>query len=77
MINTWEKALTVLGSIENIKEIMKIEEASSIIFSLKSIPLSKILVFRDMLEYANISYKILPDLIQVKNGRIHYLNLSQ
>ncbi len=67
----------VLGSIENLKEIMKIEEASSIIFSLKSISLAKILVFRDMLEYANISYKILPDLIQKKNGRINYINLSQ
>jgi GT2 family glycosyltransferase len=67
----------VLGSIENLKEIMKIEEANSIIFSLKSIPLSKILVFRDMLEYAKISYKILPDFVSVKGGRIHYLNISQ
>jgi len=66
----------VLGSIENLKEIMKIEEANSVIFSLKSIPLSKILVFRDMLEYDNISYKILPDFIKVKNGKIHYLNIS-
>jgi O-antigen biosynthesis protein len=67
----------VLGSIENLKEIMKIEEADSVIFSLKSIPLSKILVFRDMLEYAEISYKILPDFVKVKNGRIQYLNISQ
>ncbi|MBU4487110.1 MAG: glycosyltransferase [Candidatus Delongbacteria bacterium] len=67
----------VLGSIENLKEIMKIEEVNSIIFSLKSISVSRILVFRDMLEYAKITYKILPDFVEVKSGSIHYLNISQ
>ena len=67
----------VLGNIENIKEIIKIEEANSVIFSLKSIPLSKILVYRDMLEYLKVSYRILPDLIDIDNGRINYLNISQ
>jgi O-antigen biosynthesis protein len=67
----------VLGSIENIKEIIKIEDINCVIFSLKSIPLSKILVFRDMLEYARVSYKILPDFLDAKGGKINYLNISQ
>lgn len=67
----------VLGSIDNLKEIIKIEEANSIIFSLKSIPLSKILVYRDMLEYYKVTYRILPDFIDLDGGNIQYLNISQ
>ena len=66
----------VLGNIENLKDIIRIERANSVIFSLKSINLSKILVFRDMLEYHNVSYKIIPDLVTSKNGRVQYLNIS-
>ncbi|MFO7810969.1 MAG: hypothetical protein R6V47_06325 [Candidatus Delongbacteria bacterium] len=67
----------VLGGVENLKEIIRIEEANSVIFSLKSIPLSRILVYRDMLEYLKVSYRILPDFLSAKNGRIQYLNISQ
>ncbi len=67
----------VLGNIDNIREIIKIEQVNSIIFSLKSISLSKILVFRDMLEYNKVTYRILPDFINIKSGEINYLNISQ
>ncbi len=67
----------VLGNIGNIKEIIKIEEVNCIIFSMESIPLSKILVYRDMLEYNKVTYKILPEFIEVKRGEINYLNISQ
>lgn len=67
----------VLGNITNLKEIIKIEEVNSVIFSLKSISLSKILVYRDMLEYNRVTYKILPDFIKTDRGKINYINISQ
>jgi FlaA1/EpsC-like NDP-sugar epimerase len=67
----------VLGNIDNLKEIIKIEQVNSIIFSMKSISLSKVLVFRDMLEYNKVTYKILPDFIEIRGGEINYLNISQ
>ncbi|MDD3044778.1 MAG: glycosyltransferase [Candidatus Delongbacteria bacterium] len=67
----------VLGSIDNLKEIIKIEQVNSVIFSLNSISLSKILVYRDMLEYNKVTYRILPDFINTQGGMINYINISQ
>ena len=67
----------VLGSIDNLKEIIKIEQVNSVIFSLKSISLSKILVYRDMLEYNKVTFRILPDFIKTQGGTISYINISQ
>ena len=66
----------VLGNLKYLMDIMKIEEVKYVLFSLKSISLPEIMKFKEMLKAHKKKFKIIPDFVSVKNGKIQYLNVS-
>ncbi|MCK4980036.1 MAG: hypothetical protein KAS62_06550, partial [Candidatus Delongbacteria bacterium] len=66
----------VLGNLKYLIDIMKIEEINYVLFSLKSISLPEIMNYKDILGLNKKKYKIIPDFVSVKDGRIQYLNVS-
>jgi FlaA1/EpsC-like NDP-sugar epimerase len=66
----------VLGNFKYLIDIMKVEESNYVLFSLKSISLPEIMSFKEILKVNKRKFKIIPDFISVKNGRIQYLNVS-
>ena len=66
----------VLGNLKYLMDIMKVEEVNYVLFSLKSISLPEIMNFKEMLKAHKKKFKIIPDFVSVKNGKIQYLNVS-
>ncbi|MBN2789044.1 MAG: glycosyltransferase [Candidatus Delongbacteria bacterium] len=66
----------VLGNIKYLIDIMKVEEANNVLFSLKSISLPEIMSYKEILRSNKMKFKIIPDFVSVKDGKIQYLNVS-
>lgn len=62
---------------ENLVEIVKLENVSSVIFSLNSIDISKIMSFSEMLEDNEVTFKILPEKVKFKNNRYVFLEMHE
>lgn len=65
----------VYGNIQNIRDVLKLEKVEYVLISAKSLGLAQTSELANLLEQKKISYKILPDLLMIKNNRIQFMEI--
>ncbi|MBN2544602.1 MAG: glycosyltransferase [Spirochaetes bacterium] len=66
----------IYGNIDTLFDALISEKIECIIFSLKSIDLKFYYKYKDFLEERKIESKFLPDLINIKNQKVHFFEIS-
>lgn len=66
----------VFGNIKNIKDVLKLEKIEFVVISSKSLGLARTAELADLLNSKKIHYKILPDFLLIKKGKVQFLEIK-
>ena len=69
--------MPIFGDISNLQDIVKQELIDCVIFSLESTPFHLVNEYQTKLDSINISSKCLPDFIEIKHGKIKFIEFNE